>query len=107
MQREDLKITPDGIRLLAYINCDIDSHTSGRLRERVDREIFIMKPRCLVLDFSKVGFMDSSGLALILGRVRLMESLGGSVSVVGLSEHNMKLLRLSGIERIKSLSLKN
>ena len=106
MQRDDLKLTASAGKLVAYINCEIDSHTAGRRRERIDREIFLEKPGSLVLDFSSVGFMDSSGLALILGRVQLMESFGGTVSVVGLSEHNMKLLRLSGIERIKSLSLK-
>lgn len=106
MQREDLEIFSGGRKLFVNIKCEIDSHTAKRLRERIDREIFLSKPEVLVLDFKDVGFMDSSGLALILGRVQLMQSMNASVSVTGLSVHNMKLIRLSGIERIKGLSLK-
>ena len=106
MKRDDLRTELSGQRLTAYIKGEIDSHTAGRIRERIDREIFLHRPRSLVLDFGEVGFMDSSGLALILGRVRLMEELGGAVSATGLSTECMKLLRLAGVERIKSLSLK-
>ena len=106
MQREEVIVSLNNSTLSARIRCEIDSHTVGKIRERIDREIFLGRPELLVLDFSEVNFMDSSGLALILGRVQVMESMDGRVNAVGLSEQNMKLVRLSGIERIKGLSLK-
>lgn len=106
MQKDDLRLVGSEGKLVAYLNCEIDSHTVGSIRERIDREIFFARPSLLVMDFSAVSFMDSSGLALILGRVQLMESMDGRVNAVGLSEQNMKLVRLSGIEKIKGLSLK-
>jgi stage II sporulation protein AA (anti-sigma F factor antagonist) len=59
----------------------------------------------LVIDFTRVEFMDSSGLGLILGRVEKASALGAEVMVSGASPALMKLIRLSGIERVRHLSV--
>lgn len=94
----------DGV-LVAALRCELDHHTAKRVRELIDRELFRMKPECLVLDFSEVSFMDSSGVGLILGRVESAGANGASVRLSGLSASLMKLVRLSGIERIKNLTI--
>ena len=91
--------------LTVRLGCDVDHHAARRMRERIDSELFLTKPELLVIDFSAVGFMDSSGLGLILGRVERASSIGASVSVVGLSPTLMKLVRLGGIERVKNLTV--
>ena len=91
--------------LTASIACEIDHHTARRMRERIDGELFRMRPECLVLDFSSVRFMDSSGLGLILGRVEIADSLSTAVRLTGLSPMLMKLVRLAGIERVKNLTV--
>ena len=75
------------------------------IREEVDGRLFKLVPRVLVLDFSSVSFMDSSAIGLILGRATLCEQLGCRVNLSGLSSSMMKLVRLSGIEKIKNLSI--
>lgn len=94
----------DGI-LTARISCEIDQHTARPIRERIDRETFLERPRVLVLDMTRVGFMDSSGIALILGRVEVAAANGGTVHLSGLCPAVMKLVRLSGIERVKGLTV--
>jgi len=94
----------DGI-LTARISCEIDHHTARPIRERIDSETFLTRPRVLVLDLSRVGFMDSSGIAMILGRVEVAAANGGTVHLTGLSGTVMKLVRLSGIERVKGLTV--
>jgi anti-anti-sigma factor len=49
--------------------------------------------------------MDSSGIALILGRVESAGAVGAKVHLEGLSPTLFKLVRLSGIERIKNLTV--
>lgn len=110
-KREDFKMQDDVIfsytekNLYARIACDIDHHTARRIRERIDARMFADKPDRLTLDFSAVGFMDSSGLGLILGRVQTATALGAVVRLMGVSPSIMKLLRLSGIERVKNLTV--
>lgn len=105
MEKEILVFSRVNTTLIARINCEIDHHTAGRLRTRIDKELFIVKPRVLCLDFSDVRFMDSSGIALILGRVETATAIDATVHLEGLSVPLFKLVRLSGIERIKNLTV--
>ena len=56
--------------LTARLFGEIDHHTAREMREAVDDAAQKLKPYRLRLDFSDVPFMDSSGIGLILGRVR-------------------------------------
>ncbi len=103
--REEVTFSRIGDILRAELNCEIDHHAARRLREKIDSELFGTKPGVLVLDFLGVRFMDSSGIALILGRVEVMNSLEGRVRLCGVSPSLMKLLRLSGLDRIANLAI--
>ena len=91
--------------LTARITRDIDHHSAKMIRERIDKELFKLKPELLLLDFSEVHFMDSSGIGLIMGRCEVAEELSMGVRIVSLSPSLMKLVRLSGIEKITNLSI--
>ena len=105
MEKEIITFSRSGPSLVARLNCEIDHHTAGRLRSRIDRELFVERPKVLRLDFYDVRFMDSSGIALILGRVESAGAVGAKVHLEGLSPTLFKLVRLSGIERIKNLTV--
>lgn len=91
--------------LVARIGKDIDHHTAAAIRRAIDTRLFCDRPEQLVLDFGSVAFMDSSGIALIIGRCEAAAALGASVRLVGLSPSLMKLVSLAGLERIRNLSL--
>jgi stage II sporulation protein AA (anti-sigma F factor antagonist) len=103
--KEDVIISEFDGKVTARILADIDHHSARRMRERIDDALFEKKPRLLIIDFSAVGFMDSSGLGLILGRAEKASAMRASVQVVGLSPTLMKLVRLSGIERVSNLTV--
>ncbi|MBQ7387493.1 MAG: anti-sigma factor antagonist [Clostridia bacterium] len=103
--KEDVTFSYSGGNLTARICCELDHHTVRRIREKTDSRLFRDKPERLTLDFSGVGFMDSSGIGLILGRVETASAVGATVCITGASPMLMKLLRLSGIERIRNLTV--
>ena len=105
MENEIVTFSHSAQSLIARINCEIDHHTAARLRARIDHELFVERPTILTLDFKEVRFMDSSGIALILGRVESAGAVGAKVHLEGLSPTLFKLVRLSGIERIKNLTV--
>ena len=105
MEKEIVSFFESASTLTAKICCEIDHHTASRLRRQIDHEIFLRRPRVLCLDFEEVRFMDSSGIALILGRVESASAVDAKVNLVGLSKTLFKLVRLSGIERIKNLTV--
>ena len=54
-------------------------------------------PQTLVLDFSAVSFMDSSGVGLILGRARRMQAGEGRVVVQQPPAQIQKMLELAHV----------
>ncbi len=102
---EDVVITEKGKKLIAEIKCELDHHSAKRIRERIDPAVFRYRPEVLVLDFTAVRFMDSSGIGLIIGRTEIASGVGATVKLTGLSETLMKLIRLSGIEKISGIAL--
>ncbi len=104
MQKEVIFSEAKG-RLTAHIQKDVDHHLAKTMREAIDKKLFEVRPTLLILDFSRVEFMDSSGLGLIIGRVEKASVFNIQVAVSGLSPTLMKLVRLSGIERLRNLSI--
>ncbi|MGI5894143.1 MAG: STAS domain-containing protein [Candidatus Merdivicinus sp.] len=84
-------------KLFAHISGDIDHHSAAGLRDSIDRMVESALPQLLVLDFSGVSFMDSSGIGLIMGRYKLMQSLGGSIRVERVPAPLKRLMNLAGL----------
>lgn len=105
--QDDVIFYQEGKTLTAYIKCEIDHHVAGRIRQKIDRALFEGRPEWLILDFSDVRFMDSSGIALIIGRAETSRAIGAGLRLSNLSESLMKLVRLSGIDKINGISIRN
>ncbi|MBR1392593.1 MAG: anti-sigma factor antagonist [Ruminococcus sp.] len=86
--------------LLAELSGDIDHCSAKGLREPVDKEIMTRLPLHLILDFSGVGFMDSSGIGLIIGRYKLMNDMGGDLLITDPCPEVRKIMELAGVGRL-------
>lgn len=86
--------------LTALLSGDIDHHTAKQLREEIDSQASLDKPELLKLDFQNVDFMDSSGIGLIMGRYKLMQSLGGRLRVINVPNYIARVIRLSGLDQL-------
>ena len=86
----------DGKTLTALLSGEIDHHWAAILREKIDERA--AAPARLVLDFSAVTFMDSSGIGLILGRHKLISAMGGVVVVQKAPKDIKRMLSIAGIE---------
>ena len=51
----------------------------------------------MILDFSQVSFVDSSGIGVVMGRYNKVKEKGGSILIAGCSEYLRTILFLSGI----------
>ena len=89
--------------LTVTVRGEIDHHTAVAIRNGIDAVLFDTRPAHLRLDLSQVGFMDSSGLGLIMGRFSVMRELGGTLTVWDPSPETAKILALAGMDRIVSI----
>ena len=81
---QELNLTKQGTELTAKICCELDHHKAAILREAIDKALDAGGVTLLVLDFSGVAFMDSSGIGLIMGRADRAMGAGCRVRVTGL-----------------------
>ena len=56
--------------LVIGLNTDLDHHLADEIREVIDEVVEERGIRSIIFDFSKVTFMDSSGIGLIMGRYK-------------------------------------
>ena len=82
----------------AFLSGDIDHHTAAVMRETIDQTVESAMPEKLIIDFKDVTFMDSSGIGLVMGRYKLMRSLGGEIEVKNVSSHIKKVMKLAGLD---------
>ncbi len=83
--------------LTAYLGGDIDHHSAAELRNSIDTALQSIRPPILKIDFNEVPFMDSSGIGLILGRIRLMKHWNGKVVLANITEDIAKMAKLAGV----------
>ncbi len=89
--------------LFCRLSGEIDHHTTLPIRLDIDERIENCRPKTVILDFSDVTFMDSSGIGLVMGRYKLLNELGGKLEVTGLSNNSYKVMRLAGLDRIANI----
>ena len=87
-------------RLSVSLAGEIDHHGARRARADIDALIASHNPAELCLDLSKVEFMDSSGLGLVLGRYKKQTDLGGSMRIINPTRRVARILSLAGVDKI-------
>lgn len=95
-----LKIYNDGNRITAAISGDIDHHAARELRTELDDVISRSRPELIVIDMENVGFMDSSGIGLILGRLKSVHAVGGELLIKNARREIAEVIRISGLSNV-------
>lgn len=94
------RINIDNGVMSVLLEGEIDHHTARLMREQIDTQAEKCHPSRMLLDFSGVSFMDSSGIGLIMGRHRLMNELGGSLKVQNPPPSIARMIKLAGLGRL-------
>ncbi|MBR6921701.1 MAG: anti-sigma factor antagonist [Clostridia bacterium] len=83
--------------LTAALSGELDHCLAAVVRARIDDKVSETMPDRLVLDISRITFMDSSGLGLIMGRYALCKSRGIEFRLAGADERAVKILDMAGL----------
>ncbi len=79
---------------------ELDHHTAKEVKNLIEEVIKNRNVKNLVFDFSNLNFMDSSGIGVIIGRYKLVTSMGGNVAIANASNNVDRLLNMSGIKSL-------
>ena len=95
-----LQFIRDGDRLMVRMAGELDHCCAQTVRRELDALIADLSVRTLILDFTALQFMDSSGIGVVLGRYRQMRERGGQVAVVHMNRHVARIFHMSGMDRV-------
>ncbi|WP_458862253.1 anti-sigma factor antagonist [Acidaminobacterium chupaoyuni] len=96
-----MKITQqEGSQLHITLQGDLGHHEALTALQKIGEEIEAVLPRAVLLDFSQVTFMDSSGIAVVIQSMKKAKEYGGTLTVQGVSKQAMKVFQAAGIPKI-------
>lgn len=90
-------------KLVVYLMGELDHHSAEEVRSRIDDRLDRDGISKLILDFSNVTFMDSSGIGVVIGRYKKVALKKGSVSITNASDPVRRVFELSGMFKIIKL----
>ena len=97
----DLKLghyDKDGIEVID-VQGEIDMYTAPRLRELLI-DLVSKGSYQLVVNLDKVGFLDSTGLGVLVGGLRRVRVHDGSLDLVCTQEQILRIFRVTGLTEV-------
>ena len=100
----NIKTSFDGGVLRLLFEGELDHHAAKKAAAVIEDSINIYLPKSCVIDFAKLAFMDSSGIAVILKTYRRMNEICGKISVENAGRQPLRVLDAAGIDRLIKIS---
>lgn len=94
-----VKFTNRGTTLTISITGELDHHSADYMRQKIDGELIKSSNKNVIMDFTNVSFMDSSGIGVIMGRYKMIQKLGGKFVIAGLNPQIKRILEMAGLFR--------
>lgn len=86
--------------LIIQMQGELDDHNAKIVRDKIDRLIDRNNILNIIFDFSYMDFMDSSGIGIIMGRYKKIQTFGGVIAVVNVKPTIDRIFNLSGLYKI-------
>jgi anti-sigma B factor antagonist len=74
----------------------VDLYSAPEFKQRTAEVIDQGKSR-IVVDLSRVSFMDSTGLSVLVGALKRLRLTGGALAVVTANEDTLRLFEITGL----------
>lgn len=86
-------------KLIISMNAELDHHLADEMREVIDNVVDTRGVRHIIFDFSRIGFMDSAGIGLIMGRYKKIRDIG-RIYIAGANQSIQRILLISGLHKL-------
>jgi anti-sigma B factor antagonist len=92
-------IGPDGDCAVLRITGELDAYTAPFLRDRM-RDLTAVGVRHIIADLSRVDFLDSTGLGVLVGGLKRFREHGGSLAPVVTKTSILKIFQITGLTSV-------
>src|SRR4051812_29929428 len=95
----EVAVSADGADVLVMVAGDVDMLSAPRLRVAIREAVLRAGPGTIVLDLSRVTFLDSSGVQALLDGYHAAMVAGGRLTVRGAHGTAARVLQIVGLSR--------
>lgn len=98
----DIKVDQSDRLCVITLAGEVDVYTAPQLKEHLIQSI---EGGCvdIVVNMDGVGFIDSSGLGVLVGALRRAKEQSGSIRIVCDRDNILKIFRITGLDRVFSI----
>lgn len=89
-----------GENLYIYLPEELDHHNAKIITEQSDWYIVSNRIKNIIFNFKRTEFMDSSGIGVIMGRYKLVKSVGGEIFATNINSSIDRIMTISGLYKI-------
>jgi anti-sigma B factor antagonist len=95
----DIRSEQDGAVCTITLDGEVDVYTAPRLKEEL---VALIQGGCtyVIIDLEHVGFIDSSGLGVLVSALRRAREKDGAVRIVCTRESILKIFRITGLDKV-------
>jgi len=99
-----LKITEDQNEQIKILHLEgrLDAASAPVLEKKLS-ELFEKPLKYLLIDFSKIDYLSSAGMRLLLSYSKKLKNLGGQLAFCSIGDEVMEVIKMAGFERILSI----
>lgn len=83
------------------VDGELDSFSACELRAEITK---VLGRQGAIVDIREVTFVDSAGLGALVGGIRRLREAGGSVALCCTRSSVLRLLRMTGLDRIVAIT---
>ncbi|GLC28658.1 anti-sigma F factor antagonist [Clostridium omnivorum] len=98
-----LKFENEKDTLIVYLMGELDHHSAEEVRTKIDDRLDRSGITKLIMDFTNVTFMDSSGIGVVIGRFKKLSLKKGEVCIANVNSSVKRVFELSGMFKIIKL----
>jgi anti-sigma B factor antagonist len=78
---------------------EIDLHVSSEVAESL-RTMIAKRPKLVVIDLTKVTYLDSSGLAVLIEGMQKVQEYGGKFALAGVQESVQHIFEIARLDQV-------
>lgn len=86
--------------LIVTLIGELDHSSAEEVRIKIDDRIERDDIRKVILNFSKVTFMDSSGIGAVVGRYKKINNKGGKLCIAETSKNVDRIFEMAGLYKL-------
>ena len=86
--------------LYIMLNGELDEHSAKYTSKTLDDIMVSQSYRQVIFDLSEMGFMDSTGIGVLIGRYKKLKNKGVGIFITNPSYHAEKIFKLTGLYEI-------